>query len=349
MLDQVQALLPALAFLLAAVPLAELLERLGFFDAVAALLRRRSGPTLHLGWLWALAGVTTVVLNLDTTIILLTPLCLRLARRAGAEPVRVAAIPLVLASLASSVLVVSNLTNLIVAERFGTTSVQVAAHLGLPTVVAVAVGWLAFRRGGSTLVLPAGDGAVDHRALRLGGLVVAGLLPAFVVGPSIGVDPWVSALVADLVLVGLVRAVPWRSLPIGTAVGVAVVGASVAVAVPEGAVAGLTASDGVVATAGSTLVGGLGANLVNNLPALFVGANSTTRMAWGMWGWLWGVNAAAALLPVGALANVLWRRILRDDGEPVGVAHYLSLVVPIVLPAFVAGGLVLVAQAAATV
>lgn len=108
------ALGPALAFLLAGVPLAALLDRLGYFDAVAAEIARRR-PELPVLTLWMLAAATTVVRNLDTTIVLLTPLYLQLARRAGVDPLPVVLIPLVLAGLASSVLPVSNLTTLIVA------------------------------------------------------------------------------------------------------------------------------------------------------------------------------------------------------------------------------------------
>jgi arsenical pump membrane protein len=138
---------PALAFLCAGVPLAALLDRSGFFEAtVAALARRR--PELAVGHLWVLAAVTTVVLNLDTTIVLLTPLAVRLARRAGAEVVSVALVPLLLASLASSALPVSNLTTLIVVEGRDPSVGDVLAHLGLPTLAAVGVGWLAYRRRG---------------------------------------------------------------------------------------------------------------------------------------------------------------------------------------------------------
>ena len=37
-------------------------------------------------------------------------------------------------------------------------------------------------------------------------------------------------------------------------------------------------------------------------------------MTWGLWGWLLGVNTAAALLPIGALANLLWLRIMGAEG-----------------------------------
>ena len=96
--------------------------------------------------LWALAAVTTAVLNLDTTVVLLTPLYLRLARRTGVEPFPLVVIPLLLASFASSVLPVSNLTTLIVVQRFDLGTLDVLAHLALPSLAATMVGWWAYRR-----------------------------------------------------------------------------------------------------------------------------------------------------------------------------------------------------------
>jgi len=94
------------------------------------------------------------------------------------------------------------------------------------------------------------------------------------------------------------------------------------------------------------LLGGLAANAVNNLPALLVALDGVDQMTWGMWGWLAGVNTAAALLPIGALANLLWWRIARDEGVGVSWRRYLATTAPVVLPAVAAAALVLVAEAA---
>src|SRR5690349_6012006 len=127
-------MVPALLFLCAGVPLAALLDRLGFFDAIASAIEQRWDDVPVLA-LWILAAATTGVLNLDTTVVLLTPLYIRLARRGGADPLAVAAVPLVLASLASSFLPVSNLTTLIAVERVDLSVGDVVAHLGLPSLV----------------------------------------------------------------------------------------------------------------------------------------------------------------------------------------------------------------------
>lgn len=346
LVDQWSSLWPALAFLLAGVPLAELLGKLGFFDSLAVVMLRRDRRRHSLLGLWVLAALTTAVLNLDTTIVLLTPLCLRLARHSGVDRLPVAAIPLLLASFASSVLPISNLTTLIVVQRFHVGALDVMSHLALPSITASVVGWLIYRRRHPITIGADVDEVVDRRALVIGGVVVAGLLIGFLFGPQVGIDAWVVALAADVVLVLVVGTLPWRDVPVGTAVLVAAVAAVMALIVPTTALnAALSQSDpahlGVVA-----IVAGALANAVNNLPALLAGADSVDHMTWGTWAWLLGVNVAAVLLPIGALANLLWLRIMRAEGLRVGVRTYLKITVPVALPATAAAIAVLVCERA---
>lgn len=333
--DQWAALWPALAFLLAGVPLAALLDRLGFFEAAAARIVGRGGDRPVLA-LWVFAALTTVVLNLDTTVVLLTPLYLRLARRAGVDPLPLVAVPLLLASLASSVLPVSNLTNLIVVEQTHAGVGEFVTHVALPSVVAAMVGWLAYRRRHPTRLALAAGPAPDPIALRRGGLVVAALLVGFVAGPTVGIAPWVVALFADVALIAMTRTVPWRAVPLATAAGVAALGLVVAVIAPTDALHRLVAHDQPLAVVGIAGLGGAVANVVNNLPALLAVSDGLRHMSWGAWAWLLGVNTAAVLLPVGALANLLWLRLLRAEGVRVGVVRYLRTTVPVALPAVIA-------------
>ncbi len=342
--DQWSALWPALAFLLAGVPLAALLDRIGFFSAAATLMIGRGGHDRSVLGMWVLAALTTAVLNLDTTVVLLTPLCLRMARQSGVDPVPLAAIPLLLASFASSVLPISNLTTLIAAQRFDLTALDVLRHLALPSLAASTVGWLVYRRRYPTTLASQTPDEPDRRALLIGGAVVIGLLVGFVAGPSFGIDAWVVAVVADVAMIALVRWVPWRDVPVTTALMVAGIAAAVALAVPADALRGPLqnahpAAAGLLAVAAGAL-----ANVVNNLPALLMAADAVPQMTEGMWGWLLGVNVAAVLLPIGALANLLWLRIMRAEGVRVGVRSYLAITVPVAAPAAAAAIAVLVAQ-----
>src|SRR5262245_18677290 len=112
--DAIEYLDSSLAFLLIAVPLAVLLGAIGFFDAAAerVAMGHRLMPSL-----WVFAALVTTVFNLDAAIVLLTPLYIRIARLHRLDPLRMAFQPVLLASLASSALPVSNLTNLIVADH----------------------------------------------------------------------------------------------------------------------------------------------------------------------------------------------------------------------------------------
>ena len=342
--DQLSPRAPALAFLLAGVPLAALLDRVGFFDAVARTLAGRRPGGVPVAWLWALAAVTTVVLNLDTTVVLLTPLYVRLARRSGRDPLGLAAVPLLLAAFASSVLPVSNLTNLIVVERLGPSVGDVVAHLALPSVAAAVVGWLAYRRRWPTTLTTAPDGPADRRALVVGGTVVAGLLVGFVLGPRFGVDPWMCALAADLVLVAVTGWVPWRDVPVGTAALVAAIAGLVALVVPSDGIGAAVQGAGPVGLVAVSVAGAGAADAVNNLPALLVVVDGVDRMSWGVWAWLLGVNVGAVLVPLGALANLLWWRIVRDEGVSIDLRSYLRTTVPVALPALAAAIAVLVVE-----
>lgn len=335
----VREIAPALAFLLAGVPLAALLDELGFFAAAAARLQQRF-TNLPVVLLWLGAAATTVVLNLDTTIVLLTPLFVRLARRADVDPVSVALVPLLLASLASSVLPVSNLTTLIAADRLGLSVADVVTHLGLPSLGAVAVGWFAYRRNHARVLVAGPVEAGEPRALMLGGAVVAGLLVAFTLGPAAGVQPWVAAVVADVVLIGITRTLPWRHVPVATAAAVAGVAALVAVLSGPTLLRPVLTTDHPLALIGTTAAAVGAANVVNNIPATLVAVQSTDHVGNGWWAWLLGVNAGAVLLPTGALANVLWRRILAADGIRVPLPDYLRRVWPVAVPAIAAAAVI---------
>ncbi|MFN8052214.1 MAG: ArsB/NhaD family transporter [Acidimicrobiales bacterium] len=345
---QLSDLAPALAFLLAGVPLAALLDELGFFDAVAGRIVARSPRGTPVLALWLLAAATTAVLNLDTTVVLLGPLYLRLARRSDADPVSLALVPLLLAGLASSVLPVSNLTTLIAADHFALGVGDVVGRVALPSLAATAVGWWAYRRRHATRLAPGmvspDAGTTDAHALRVGGAVVAAVLVGFVVGPSFGVAPWMVAVVADAVLVAVTRTVPWRVVPLTTAVAVAGVAVVVAIVVPERAAHLIGAQERPASLAAVAALAAVGAGLVNNLPALLAALGRSHHVGWGFWAWLVGVNVGAVLVPSGALANLLWLRIMAAEGVPVTWRRYVALVVPVAAPAFAAAVAVLVVE-----
>ncbi|AOR31813.1 arsenic transporter [Streptomyces fodineus] len=149
---------PLLAFLGTVIVLAELTSRAEVFDVLAARVARAgrgSYPVLFLLCV-AFASVTTIALNLDTTAVLLTPVMLALASRVGIAPVPLAMTTVWLANTASLLLPVSNLTNLLAANRVALSPLGLAGRMWAPQLAVLAVTmaclWLFFwrrgRRGG---------------------------------------------------------------------------------------------------------------------------------------------------------------------------------------------------------
>ncbi|MEQ1700538.1 MAG: SLC13 family permease [Ilumatobacteraceae bacterium] len=325
-----------LLFLLFAVPLAVLLDRLGVFAALAAMV---DGGRHLVAWLWVLAAAVTVVFNLDAAVVLLTPLYIRIARRHGLSPEMLAFQPALLACLASSPLPVSNLTNLIVAERFDLGVGDFVRHLALPTLVACAVGWFAFR---STFHLHATADAVDEpvdaRALRRGLPIIGFVLLGFTAGDVIGVPAWAVAAVAVVWAAALVRTVPWRAVPHEAMLVAAGLAVLVAGAVPHLGVDGLLRGTGVTGGLRALLFGVVGSDLANNLPAVLAGSAALHEPA-QVWPLLVGVNIGPVLVLSGALSGLLWRDTAASLDVHVTFRRYSAVGLWVGLPALLAASL----------
>jgi len=332
--DALDALDAPLAFLLLAVPLAVNLDELGFFASVAALVG--GGRHLHVG-LWWLAAAVTVVFNLDASVVLLTPLYVHLARRHGDDPVTLAFMPALLASLASSALPVSTLTSLIVADHRDLGTGDFLVHAAPATLVATTVGWLCYRRSLPRAVAthPLGD-RPDRRALLLGAPVVAWLLVGFAVGERVGLAAWMVAGVALAATSLAIRRVPWRAVPLGPAalaLGLGTLAVTAAGSLQLERVLGIDGAAGGVAT---FVTAALGANVVNNLPMVLVLLEPLEAHPDRVWAVLLGVNLGPTLWVTGALSTLLWQSTMGNLGHPVRARHYARVGWRVGLPAMAA-------------
>jgi arsenical pump membrane protein len=339
----VRPLVAPLLFLLLAVPLAVLLDRLGFFTAAAGIVS--GGRHLHLG-LWFLGAAVTTVFNLDAAVVLLTPLYIRIARRHGIDPLELAIQPAMLAALASSALPVSNLTNLIAAQQLHLDAGSFVGRLGPASLGAVIVGYLGYRRTRAGPVgEPLPDEPIDRTALWRGLPVVAFVLVGFTVGDVIGVPAFVVAAVAVVALLTLVKdrrrlPLPWDAVALALGLGVVA-----AAAAPHLGVEHLLSGRGFWGDARAMGVAAIGADLVNNLPAWLVALPSLDAHNPRVWPVLLAVNMAPALVLTGALSGLLWRDTARRLGVPVSGLDYTRRGVRIALPALVvAAALVLFVQ-----
>src|SRR5246127_4571277 len=101
----------------------------------------RGSPRRLLALVFAVASGTTVLLGLDPTIVLLTPVVLATAMRLRMSPKPDVYATAHLANSASLLLPISNLTNLLVFNTSGLSFTRFAALMLLPTVAAIAVEW----------------------------------------------------------------------------------------------------------------------------------------------------------------------------------------------------------------
>ena len=272
--DVVRPLAAPLAFVLVAVPLAASLDHVGVFHELAAFAARSRHVV---GALWILAALVVALLNLDAAVVLLTPLYIRTALLVDVDPVALAFQPVLLASLASGVLVVSNLTNLLAASHLSLQNTDFLRHLALPSLAASAVGWFAYRRGLSD---PAsgcdGRAPVDRRALVVGLGAIALFLVCLLGGEPFGVPAWAAALATEVVLIGFTRRLPWRQAPVGT-----VVAAARSPCWPQASRPSCPTRSRAWATAGSEASppAWCPRNVLNNLPAVLVGLTHVSTPA----------------------------------------------------------------------
>jgi arsenical pump membrane protein len=322
---------PILGFLVAVTVLAELADRAEVFDVAAdrvARLGRGSVPRLFL-LVCLLGTVTTIFLSLDTTAVLLTPVVLALAVRLELPPLPFAMTAVWLANTASLLLPVSNLTNLLAADKLGRSPSSYVGAMALPASAAIVVSVLVlgvrFRkelRGRYATPPPrvAGDRV----------LLIIGALACLAFGPAViaGAPAWAAATPAAAVLVltfawrrpGVLRLslLPWRLVILTEGLFLVV------------EAAGRHGLDrllhDVIGGGGAWRVGSISAaasNVFNNLPAYLAIERQTSRH--DLLALLAGVNIGPLVLLWGSLATLLWRERCKARGVEISAGQFARL------------------------
>lgn len=343
--DEVAAMTPTVIFLVAVLILAHAADALDVFHWVSQVLRRQSrrDPRRLLGYVFAAAAMTTAILSLDATVVLLTPAVIVAARSIGASPRPPSYAAAHLSNTASTLLPVSNLTNLIAFSATGLTFLHFTALMALPWIVAILIEYLIFRiffRTELSPVAPVGPVASATHAPppTLPLVVIAATLLGFAASGFVGVEPaWVA--VAGACALGGVALRRRRTnlarmlyaADLWFCAFVLVLGVVVAALAhgPIGdAVAKVLPSD---TTFVSLLIVGavaaLTANLVNNLPAtlLMIAALGPSAPPGLLLAMLIGVNLGPNLTYVGSLATMLWRRVATSVGAAPTLATFTRL------------------------
>ncbi|MBS2937973.1 arsenic transporter [Nocardioides sp. J2M5] len=325
-LDQV---LPVAVFLVAITVTAEVAQLAGVFDVAAHALARRARHRVVLLWLlFALLAVgCTIVLSLDTTAVLLTPVGLAVARQTGVAPMPFALTTLWIANTGSLLLPVSNLTNLLAVHRFedlGASHGDYVRTAALPAVTAIAatlvlVAVLQRRQLRGTYSVDPPPEPHDRVLLVVGGVVCVAIGPLF----AVGLEPAVVALASATVLL---LAALWRAPSLVREVRPPWLMAGVFVLVS--ALLRLAQGEGLLDWVGALVGTGTGpldllhlsgasaltANAINNLPAYLVVEPAAADDVRRLVATLVGVNAGALVTPWASLATLLWLQRCRSAG-----------------------------------
>jgi arsenical pump membrane protein len=341
--DALRDLGPTVGFLAAMLLIADGCRREGLFDAMGAVMARGSGgsPVRLLAFVFVIAAAITAVLSLDATIVLLTPVVFATAAR-----MRTSAKPQVyacahLANSASLLLPVSNLTNLLAFHATKLSFLRFAALMVLPTIAAVGVEWVVFRRFFAVdLARPRHAGARLARPElpRFAVAVLACTLAGFALSSVVGIAPvwFATAGAAAITVPALARgtATPF-ALARATEPGFLIFVLGLGVIVQAASSNGLdTAVRAVLPTGGSlpdllaiAALSAVFANLVNNLPAtlILIPVAATAAGPGPALVTLIGVNVGPNLTYVGSLATLLWRRVLRAEDTDVELGEFLRL------------------------
>ncbi|MEV0948365.1 SLC13 family permease [Rhodococcus sp. NPDC049939] len=341
--DEVTDMAPTVGFLAAILALAHLADAMGVFTWIAGLLRirARGDPKRLLTLVFGSAALTTAVLSLDATVVLLTPVVIATARSLHMDPRPHAYASAHLSNSASTLLPISNLTNLIAFSATGLSFLHFATIMALPWMVSIAVELILFRLFfRRQLTRPDAESTADPQtaAPTVALSIIAATLVGFAVSDLVGVAPaWVAA--AGAVVLGIVALRQGRtsfgrivySIDVWFCGFVLILGVVVA-AVANGPIGDWIGSKlptdttflGLLLMA---VVAAIAANLVNNLPATLLllaalGTGAPTGLILAM---LLGVNLGPNLTYVGSLAIMLWRRVTARAGSPADLRTFTLL------------------------
>ncbi|MCW2789547.1 MAG: arsenic transporter [Aeromicrobium sp.] len=302
------------AFLVAMMVLAQACADEGLFEIIGGHVAQYAAgsSTRLLAWAVGLAAAVTAVLSLDATVVLLTPVLLAASARRSYAYASVR-----LANSGSTLLPVSNLTNLLVFASTGLTFVGFTWAMLPVWLVAVAAEYMILRRWFAAELREPSPAPTETYAVPLFPVAV---VIAVLLALASGTTPWIPAVAGAILLSGHALArgrTTWAdllaaaNLPLSAFIlvwafivawlGTTRMGEWFDDSMPSG--------HGLGSLLLVALIAMVAANLVNNLPAtlLLLPAAAAAGPA-AVLALLIGVNVGANLTMIGSVANLLWRQ-----------------------------------------
>lgn len=311
----------------------------GFFHLVAEKTFSLSkGKNLRLFIiLYAVVSILTVFTSNDIVILTFTPIICIFCKKANVSPIPFLIGEFVAANTWSMALIVGNPTNVYLAQSANVSFTEYFKVMLLPALAAglsaFAVLMLVF---GKTLTKKCATGlepvAPDRVRVNFPSMVAAltaliGVIVALALSDVIGIEMWIITVIFAAALVvfniiygaargeGLLRALsgikktPWELVPFILSMFIIVLSLEKS-GVTEKIAAALVKGDNADGVSFGFLAAGL-SNLLNNIPTSVITEKIIAgKSLYATYGAVIGTNIGAFITPVGALAGIMWNKIL---------------------------------------
>lgn len=345
------------------------LDEVGFFRYLANATLKKSGQSQKklFVFLYVIVSVLTVFTSNDIIVLTFTPFICYFAANAGIKPLPYLVTVFVAANTWSMALIIGNPTNIYLATYGGISFFYYVVKMILPTFASGTVSffllYLCFRK---ELELPMKrlSGSAGHITdlfllfVGLGHLACATIMLA--VGSWINIEMWFVALMsaASLFAFNLIYALvrrrapvelgrclkraPWTLVPFLLTMFILILFLR-SLGVPE-FINGILGEKLAVFKYGYASF--VSCNIINNIPMSVLFCSVTEGLSQAvkvpsLFATIIGSNIGAFLTPVGALAGVMWKKILRQQGIEFGYVDFLKYGIRIGLPSITAALIVL--------
>ena len=345
--------------------IASILARTGFFDwlAIRSVILSGGHPMRLLLILATVTAVLSAFLDNVTTVVLMTPVTLSVARRLGVSPVPYLISSILASNIGGTATLIGDPPNILIGSAAGLGFGEFLANLGPVTVLVFIAFVVIVRVAFRDLQVPderreaalerGEENAIKDRPLLVKSLVVAGAtIFGFLIHSAVGVEPATVALLGAMVLMliaGLdahktLREIEWSTLFFFVGLFI-LVEAIVQVGVVGGiadALANATQGQAALATIGMLWFSAIASAIVDNIPYTATAIPVVQRLAeTGMaaeplwWALALGACLGGNLTILGASANVVVSNVALRAGNPIRFVEFFRYGAVVVLASMV--------------
>ena len=339
------------------------LDELGFFQYLASIVlkKAKTHQTKLFLYLYIIVSVLTVFTSNDVIILSFTPFICYFAKNAKINPTPYLAAEFVAANTWSMALMIGNPTNIYLATACGIDFLGYLKISIVPTVVSGIVAFLAlyllFRKKLAAPIESEAETVVikDKLLLWVGIVHLAVCTVLLAVSSYINLEMWLVSLcsVGSLFIIsgvialvrrqkptalwGCVKRAPYQLVPFVLSMFILIIVLNEQNV--TGAIGKIFGDNLPVLTYGTTSF--LASNLINNIPmsVLFSSIIESTGGTAGLpavFATIIGSNIGALFTPIGALAGIMWSKILNRHDVKFGYLDFLKIGVTVAIPTLVA-------------